>query len=168
MPRTVECTFRSIAQLTVSSCACPDSLESKAGRRAALPAPSSRSFGAPPDNLQACAAGSPKGRDAFLATLAEHAKQFVLEVACHPNSKPIIDAGTALNKNLTSIEEALYQTKNQSSQDPLNFPIRLNNKLAALLGVVSRSETPPNERLSRSMMSCPPKSTRNFRSCRRS
>ena len=60
-------------------------------------------------------------------------------------SKPIADAGTALNKKLTEVEEALYQTKNQSSQDPLNFPIRLNNKLAALLGVVSRSETPPNE-----------------------
>jgi photosystem II stability/assembly factor-like uncharacterized protein len=60
-------------------------------------------------------------------------------------SKPIADAGAALNKSLTSVEEALYQTKNQSSQDPLNFPIRLNNKLAALLGVVSRSETPPTD-----------------------
>jgi uncharacterized protein (DUF2164 family) len=62
-----------------------------------------------------------------------------------PQSKPISDAGTALNKKLTEVEEALYQTKNQSSQDPLNFPIRLNNKLAALLGVVSRSDTPPND-----------------------
>jgi photosystem II stability/assembly factor-like uncharacterized protein len=60
-------------------------------------------------------------------------------------SKPIADAGAALNKKLTEVEEALYQTKNQSSQDPLNFPIRLNNKLAALGGVVSQSETPPNE-----------------------
>src|SRR5262249_4107618 len=60
-------------------------------------------------------------------------------------SKPITDGGAALTKKLTEVEEALYQTKNQSSQDPLNFPIRLNNKLAALLGVVSRSETPPNE-----------------------
>jgi hypothetical protein len=60
-------------------------------------------------------------------------------------SRPIVDAGNSLNKKLTEIEEALYQTKNQSSQDPLNFPIRLNNKLAALLGVVSRSETPPND-----------------------
>lgn len=33
---------------------------------------------------------------------------------------------------MTKVEEALYQTKNQSSQDPLNFPIRLNNKLSAL------------------------------------
>jgi photosystem II stability/assembly factor-like uncharacterized protein len=62
-----------------------------------------------------------------------------------PQSKPISDAGSALMKKLTEVEEALYQTKNQSSQDPLNFPIRLNNKLAALMGVVSRSETPPND-----------------------
>jgi photosystem II stability/assembly factor-like uncharacterized protein len=58
-------------------------------------------------------------------------------------SKPISDAGTALNKKLTAIEEALYQTKNQSSQDPLNFPIRLNNKLAALGGVVGGAEAAP-------------------------
>ena len=62
-----------------------------------------------------------------------------------PQSKPIADNGNALMKKLTEVEEALYQTKNQSSQDPLNFPIRLNNKLAALLGVVARSDTPPND-----------------------
>src|SRR2546429_5364115 len=72
-------------------------------------------------------------------------EDLVKRVAGQPNAKPIADAGSALNKKLTEVEEALYQTKNQSSQDPLNFPIRLNNKLAALLGVVSRSETPPNE-----------------------
>ena len=33
---------------------------------------------------------------------------------------------------MTKVEEALYQTKNRSSQDPLNFPIRLNDKLNAL------------------------------------
>ncbi len=66
-------------------------------------------------------------------------------IAGQPNAKPIIDAGSALNKKLVAVEEALYQTRNQSSQDPLNFPVRLNNKLAALAGVVSRSETPPNE-----------------------
>jgi photosystem II stability/assembly factor-like uncharacterized protein len=64
-------------------------------------------------------------------------------VAGQPNFKAINDAGTALNKNLTAIEEALYQTKNRSSQDPLNFPIRLNNKLAALAGVVGSAEAAP-------------------------
>ena len=62
-----------------------------------------------------------------------------------PQSKPIADSGNALIRKLTEVEETLYQTKNQSSQDPLNFPIRLNNKLAALLGVVSRGEAPPTE-----------------------
>jgi len=57
----------------------------------------------------------------------------------------IADSGKSLIRKLTDVEEALYQTKNQSSQDPLNFPIRLNNKLAALAGVVSRSETPPTD-----------------------
>jgi photosystem II stability/assembly factor-like uncharacterized protein len=69
----------------------------------------------------------------------------VKRVSGQPNAKSIVDAGTALNRKLTEVEEALYQTKNQSSQDPLNFPIRLNNKLAALMGVVTRSETPPND-----------------------
>ncbi len=64
-------------------------------------------------------------------------------VAGQPNFKVVNDAGTALNKNLTTIEEALYQTKNQSSQDPLNYPIRLNNKLAALGGVVGSAEAAP-------------------------
>ena len=64
-------------------------------------------------------------------------------VAGQPNFKVVNDAGTALNKNLTTIEEALYQTKNQSSQDPLNYPIRLNNKLAALAGVVGGAESAP-------------------------
>ncbi|HYK21016.1 MAG TPA: hypothetical protein VEV42_09800, partial [Pyrinomonadaceae bacterium] len=64
-------------------------------------------------------------------------------LAGQPNFKVINDAGTALNKNLTAIEETLYQTKNQSSQDPLNYPIRLNNKLAALGGVVATADAAP-------------------------
>ena len=46
-------------------------------------------------------------------------------------------------KKLTAVEEALYQTKNRASEDPLNFPIKLNNKLAALEGVVESSDDPP-------------------------
>jgi hypothetical protein len=54
-------------------------------------------------------------------------------------------AAEALDKKLTAVEEALYQTKNQSSQDPLNFPIRLNNKLAALAQVVDSADAAPSE-----------------------
>ena len=54
-----------------------------------------------------------------------------------------MDAGKALNDKMKTVEEALYQTKNQSSQDPLNFPIRLNNRLAALGGVVAEGDGAP-------------------------
>ena len=43
------------------------------------------------------------------------------------------------------VEEALYQTKLRANEDALNFPIKLNNKLAALLGVVSQSDSAPTE-----------------------
>jgi len=66
-------------------------------------------------------------------------------VAGQPGFKVINDVASALKKNLTAVEESLYQTKNQSSQDPLNFPVRLNNKLAALAGVVSSADTAPTE-----------------------
>ncbi len=69
-------------------------------------------------------------------------------IASQPNSKAVIDAGKALNEKIKLIEEALYQTKNQSNQDPLNYPIRLNNKLAALGGSVSGSDNPPTDQAS--------------------
>jgi hypothetical protein len=66
-------------------------------------------------------------------------------VVGQPGFKVVNDSASTLKKNLTAVEESLYQTKNQSSQDPLNYPIRLNNKLAALAGVVSSADTAPTE-----------------------
>jgi photosystem II stability/assembly factor-like uncharacterized protein len=43
--------------------------------------------------------------------------------------KPVVDAAKDLDKKMTEVEEALYQTKNHASEDPLNFPIRLDDKL---------------------------------------
>ncbi len=41
-------------------------------------------------------------------------------------------ASERLEAKLTGIEEDTYQVRNRSGQDPLNFPIKLNNQLAAL------------------------------------
>jgi hypothetical protein len=71
-------------------------------------------------------------------TAAERAKGTEAE-------KAVAQAAEALAKKLTGVEEALYQTKNRSSQDPLNFPIQLNNKLAALAASVASSDTAPTE-----------------------
>ncbi len=59
------------------------------------------------------------------------------------DAQKVIEAGKKLSKELTEVEQELYQTKNQSNQDPLNYPIKLNNKLAALLGAVQNSDTAP-------------------------
>lgn len=48
---------------------------------------------------------------------------------------------------ITLIEEKLYQTKNRSGQDPLNFPIRLNNKLAHLTSVASVGNFKPTDQM---------------------
>ena len=38
----------------------------------------------------------------------------------------------SLLSKLELIESSIYQVKNQSGQDPLNFPIKVNNRLAYL------------------------------------
>jgi photosystem II stability/assembly factor-like uncharacterized protein len=51
----------------------------------------------------------------------------------------------SLAEALTSIEGEIYQYRNRSNQDPLNYPIRLNNKLAALQGVVESGDVKPTD-----------------------
>jgi photosystem II stability/assembly factor-like uncharacterized protein len=52
-------------------------------------------------------------------------------------------AGEQLAKALAAVEEDIYQVRNQSGQDPLNFPIRTNNRLASLLRVAVSGEGRP-------------------------
>ena len=51
----------------------------------------------------------------------------------------------AMTDSLNTVEDSLYQTKNRAGQDPLNFPIRLNNQLAALNGFVMSGERRPTK-----------------------
>ncbi len=55
----------------------------------------------------------------------------------------ITKAGKDLVKSLSTIEEELIQVKSKSRQDPLNYPIKLDNKIAALVGVVSSIDAKP-------------------------
>jgi hypothetical protein len=54
-------------------------------------------------------------------------------------------AGESLAAKLTAVEGEIYQYQNRSSQDPLNYPIRLNNKLAALQGIVEMGDNKPTD-----------------------
>ena len=44
---------------------------------------------------------------------------------------------------LSAVEQEIYQVKNRSGQDPLNYPIKLNNKIAALAGVAASTDARP-------------------------
>ena len=57
--------------------------------------------------------------------------------------KDLIDKASVLEGKLSAIEKELYQTQNRSGQDPLNFPIRLTNKLAHLNSLVSMGDFQP-------------------------
>ena len=55
----------------------------------------------------------------------------------------LIESASGLQEKLGAIEATLYQTKMESPQDPLNFPIRLNDKLAGLMSLSALGTHPP-------------------------
>ena len=59
--------------------------------------------------------------------------------------KELKDKAKDVVKRMSDIEKALYQTKNESRQDPLNFPVRLNNKLGHLAALTSYGDNAPTE-----------------------
>ncbi len=61
--------------------------------------------------------------------------------------KDLIELADEINEKMKKVEEALYQTKNRSRQDPLNFPVRLNNKLAHLNSLIQRGDYPPTDQM---------------------
>lgn len=62
-----------------------------------------------------------------------------------PSRSTIRDAVKSLTEKLTAVEEELIQVKIKSSQDALNFPIKLNNKIAAVASSVGSADTRPTK-----------------------
>lgn len=59
----------------------------------------------------------------------------------------VIAQGKQLDSAMTAIEEVLYQTKLKSNQDMLNYPIRLNNKLAHVASLASMGWYRPTDQM---------------------
>ena len=57
----------------------------------------------------------------------------------------LLDKMTAFINQLTVIEGTIHQTKNKSNQDPLNYGIKVNNRLAFLLADQQRGDYPPTD-----------------------
>ncbi|MBX7126570.1 MAG: glycosyl hydrolase [Cyclobacteriaceae bacterium] len=61
--------------------------------------------------------------------------------------KDVNEMAKTILDEIRKIEEELYQTKNRSGQDPLNYPVRLNNKLSALGGEVDGGDDRPTNQV---------------------
>ena len=59
--------------------------------------------------------------------------------------KSLVEQAKELSDDFSEIEKALYQTQNKSGQDPLNFPIKLTNKLGHLNSLVGMDDFPPTQ-----------------------
>ena len=65
-----------------------------------------------------------------------------MDTAAYKNIKLLADS---INKQMTKVEEALYQTKLKSGQDVLNYPIRLNDKISGLYDYANSGYTVPSK-----------------------
>jgi len=65
------------------------------------------------------------------------------KAATGPQAAKVAAAGDALDAKLTEIEEILIQPRSHASEDALNFPVRLNNMLAALGALVGTGDAAP-------------------------
>lgn len=59
--------------------------------------------------------------------------------------KEVQQMADSITKQLTAIEETLYQTKAKSGQDVLNYPIRLNDKLSGVFDVANSGNFAPSK-----------------------
>jgi hypothetical protein len=75
--------------------------------------------------------------------LIRSVKQQVKDRVEKSKDSQLADAAGRLTANLSAVEEAIYQVKNQSSQDPLNYPIKINNRIASLLRAVNTGDGKP-------------------------
>jgi len=67
-----------------------------------------------------------------------------LEKEDHPS---LFGKAEALDSSMVAIEEVLYQTKLKSNQDMLNYPIKLNNKLAHVGSLASMGIYKPTDQM---------------------
>ncbi|MCB9876348.1 MAG: glycosyl hydrolase [Planctomycetes bacterium] len=83
-----------------------------------------------------------------IADIRSLREQFAALVKRAPegDARQQMEAATkAADEALRAVEEELYQTKSKSSQDPLNYPIRLTDKLLGVLGAVNFAEFGPTQ-----------------------
>jgi photosystem II stability/assembly factor-like uncharacterized protein len=69
------------------------------------------------------------------------------DLTTRTKDKDVKQLSDSIGKQITAIEEALYQTRAKSGQDVLNFPIRLNDKISGLYDFASSGYNPPAQQV---------------------
>lgn len=80
-----------------------------------------------------------------LRSLRSQIEQLLKKARAHQDAGQVVKRGELLLKTLKDVEDVLIQSRSKSPQDPLNFPIKLNNKIAALASVVASSDHRPTD-----------------------
>jgi photosystem II stability/assembly factor-like uncharacterized protein len=80
-----------------------------------------------------------------LRAVRQQVDELLKKTKDNPDAEEIKKAGKSLEDKLKEIEDVLIQSKSKSGQDPLNYPILLDNKIAALIGVVSNADAKPTD-----------------------
>ena len=70
-------------------------------------------------------------------------KDFVKQNQSDSTATRLAAQAKTIQEDLLEVEKTLYQTQNRSNQDPLNFPIRLTNKLGHLNRLLTIDDFPP-------------------------
>ena len=80
-----------------------------------------------------------------LRDIKKQLDEISLKVKEHEKGEEIIKAARSLKMRLSSVEDVLIQSKSKSGQDPLNYPILLDNRIAALASVVASADARPTD-----------------------
>ena len=64
-------------------------------------------------------------------------------LAAADDDETLMAAAERLREAASAVEGEIYQVRNRSNQDPLNFPIKVNNRLANLLSMSERGDGRP-------------------------
>ena len=70
---------------------------------------------------------------------------FTTQYKDNVDTATLVEKAKKMKEKFGEVEKALYQTQNKSGQDPLNFPIKLTNKLGHLNSLVAIDDFPPTE-----------------------
>ena len=67
------------------------------------------------------------------------------EIKGRPEAAAVLEEAKKVKAQLTAVEEILIQAKSKSSQDPLNYPVKLDDKIAALATLTAGADARPTD-----------------------